>query len=109
MLDVIESNQVVQEAIVQAGGYEGPHAESRSLTDTGLKKEQLRAYFPQAIRDRLAARTCEVVDADLAGLPNGPDTTIKQVADYVREKAREAGRPEEAVRERARRKEAGGR
>jgi len=85
MLDDTESKEVVNVAVFQAGGFQGPHPDNRTLTQAGLATSESRRAFQPAVGDEVANRNHHI--RDISRVPNGAGTTIKQAADFVKENA----------------------
>jgi hypothetical protein len=85
MLDDRESREVVNSAVFQAGGFLGPHPDSRTLTQAGLATAELRRGFQPAVADEVTNRNHDI--GDVSRVPNGAGTTIAQAADFVKKNA----------------------
>ncbi|HZR31140.1 MAG TPA: hypothetical protein VFA76_04730 [Terriglobales bacterium] len=79
------SNAIVQEAIFQAGGFEGPHPDTRTLQKAGLNTDKKRDAFQPAVD--IACRDRHYIMQDVAGIPNDAGTTVSTVKSHVQQHA----------------------
>ena len=72
---------IVQDAIFQAGGFEGPHPADRTLSVAGLATPVQRSDFQFAVDHEARKRNFQL--DDITAVPNGAGTTVKAVSDHV--------------------------
>jgi hypothetical protein len=75
-----QARQVVQDAIVESGGFSGEHGLEESLYDAGLKSSGQRGQFQRNV----SAEAEDIgFSVDEARVPNGPSTKVREVRRFL--------------------------
>jgi hypothetical protein len=77
--------RIVDDAIHQSGGHDGPHPHNRMLSEAGLLQTFQLDDLQQKIG--LNCRQMGHLLDDLTVIPNNPDTLVGEIRRYVQEYA----------------------
>jgi len=81
MLNKRDAIEIVQKAIVMAGGYNEEHQENETLNQAGLKSGHQRESFQRKVAVGVGEKGHKI--GEVSKIPNHAQTTVAGVREYI--------------------------